>query len=153
MYNKEKLNLPEYSFRYRVSEKHYQIFDVVRKKYVALTPEEWVRQNFVSWLIHEKKYPMGLIAIEKVLMLNELKKRYDVVVYNQKNLPAMLIECKAPNVVVSQKVFDQAARYNLVLKVAFLVVTNGLEHFCCSINLEANTYSFMNNIPDYEYLF
>ncbi|MGD0712375.1 MAG: type I restriction enzyme HsdR N-terminal domain-containing protein, partial [Bacteroidales bacterium] len=111
-----KLNIPEYTFKYRIVNSKQQVFDTVRKKYVALTPEEWVRQNFVSWLIQELKYPASHIAIEKELLLNEMKKRFDVVIFNRDNKPAMLIECKAPEIKITQKTFDQAARYNMVLK-------------------------------------
>jgi len=148
----QKLNLPEYTFKFRIYKSRQQIFDAVRKKYIALTPEEWVRQNFVAWLINERHYPSGLIAIEKELLVNELKKRYDIVVYNNNHLPALLVECKAPFVAVSQKVFDQAARYNLALKVNYLIVTNGLTHYCCYIDMEKGKYSFLKNIPDFNNL-
>jgi hypothetical protein len=148
-----KLNLPEYSFKYRTNNSKQQIFDAVRKKYVALTPEEWVRQNFISWLITELKYPASHIAIEKELLLNEMKKRFDVVVFNKDNKPAMLIECKAPEVKISQKTFEQAARYNMVLKLKYLVVTNGLDHYCCQIDFLENNYSFLESIPAYDKIF
>jgi hypothetical protein len=148
-----KLNLPEFSFRYRIYKEKKQIWDEVRKKYTALTPEEWVRQNFIAWLIREKKYPSGLIAIEKELTLNDLKKRFDVVVYNKSHLPVALIECKAPGVRIVQDVFDQVSRYNIVVQAKYLIVTNGMEHYCCNIDLENSTYSFMDQIPDYNNLF
>jgi hypothetical protein len=148
-----KLNLPEYNFKYRTANSKQQIFDAVRKKYVALTPEEWVRQNFISWLIQELKYPISHIAIERELLLNEMKKRFDVVIFNKDNNPAMLIECKAPDVKISQKTFDQAARYNMVLKLKYLVVTNGLDHYCCQIDFLENRYSFLENIPFYDKIF
>jgi hypothetical protein len=148
-----KLNLPEYNFNFRANNSKQQIFDIVRKKYVALTPEEWVRQNFISWLIQELKYPASHIAIEKELLLNEMKKRFDAVVFNKDNKPAMLIECKAPEVKISQKTFDQAARYNMVLKLKYLVITNGLEHYCCEIDFLENKYSFMEIIPNYDKIF
>ncbi len=149
----QKLNLPEYTFKFRMYRSRQQIFDAVRKKYIAFTPEEWVRQNFVAWLINERHYPSGLIAIEKELLVNELKKRYDIVVYNNNHIPALLVECKAPCVAVSQKVFDQAARYNLALKVSYLIVTNGLIHYCCYIDMENGKYSFLKNIPYFDNLF
>jgi len=149
----QKLNLPDFDFTFRMHGNKKQIWDFVRKKYVSLTNEEWVRQNFVAWLIHEKNYPAGLIAIEKELTLNELKKRYDVVVYNSNHFPAMLIECKAPNIEITQKAFDQASRYNLTVKVNYLLITNGIVHYCCYIDLEKGTYSFMDQIPDYNKLF
>ena len=148
-----KLNLPDYSFRYRTINSKQLIFDIVRKKYVALTPEEWVRQNFISWLIQELKYPASHIAIEKKLLLNELKKRFDAVVFNKDNKPAMLIECKAPEIKITQRTFEQAARYNMVLKLKYLVVTNGLDHYCCEIDFLENNYSFMEIIPNYDKIF
>ncbi len=146
----QKLNLPEYSFRYRINNEKQHVFDFIRKKYVMLTPEEWVRQNFLAWLVNNKHYPAGLIAVEKELKLNELKKRCDIVVYNNCHSPVLLIECKAPGVEITQKVFDQAARYNIVLKVNHLIVTNGMEHYCCFIDFEKETHFFMDEIPDYE---
>jgi hypothetical protein len=149
----QKLNLPEFSFKYRIHKEKKQILDMVRKKYTSLTPEEWVRQNFIAWLIYEKKYPAGLIAVEKELSLNELKKRFDVVIYNKNHIPIAIIECKAPGVKIVQKVFEQASRYNMVVKAKYLIVTNGLEHYCCNIDMENSTYSFMDQIPDYDKLF
>lgn len=149
----QELNLPSYSFKYRVFKGRQQIFDAFRKKYVALTAEEWVRQNFISWMVNDKNYPAGLIAVEKELVLNNMKKRYDIVVFNRESLPALLVECKAPEIKITQKVFDQAARYNLALNVAFLVVTNGLEHYCCAVDIKKGTYSFLEKVPDFENLF
>ncbi|HQH19469.1 MAG TPA: type I restriction enzyme HsdR N-terminal domain-containing protein, partial [Bacteroidales bacterium] len=148
-----KLNLPEYNFSYRLLDNKKQIFDSVRKKYVALTEEEWVRQNFIQWLIQEKKYPSGLIAIEKEFLLNGLKKRYDAVVFNNNHKPAVLVECKAPHIAISQLVFDQAARYNIILKVPYLIITNGQKHFCSLIDFEKETYNFIDHIPEFEKLF
>lgn len=149
----QKLNLPEFNFSYRLFKGKRQIFDVVRKKFVSLTPEEWVRQNFIAWLIQAKKYPAGLIAVEKELSFNNMKKRYDAVIYNNKHVPAMLIECKAPGVSIIQKAFDQAARYNLVVKVRHLIITNGINHYYCSIDFEKGTYAFNDQVPDYDELF
>ncbi|HNW97431.1 MAG TPA: type I restriction enzyme HsdR N-terminal domain-containing protein [Bacteroidales bacterium] len=148
-----QLNLPEYSFRFRQRNDKTQVFDIIRKKYIVLTPEEWVRQNFVAWLIHEKKFPTGLIGIEKEITLNGLKKRYDIVIYNLNHRPEMLIECKAPDIAVSQKVFDQIAIYNMVMHVKYLIVTNGLEHFCCTMDFEKQKYFFLDDIPEYTQLF
>lgn len=149
----QKLNLPEYTFKFNVCNDKQQIFDVVRKKWVVLTEEEWVRQNFVAWLIHVKRCPLGLIAIEKELSLNSLKKRYDIVVYNSQHLPALLVECKAPGINVTQKVFDQAARYNMVLNVNYLVVTNGINHYCCFIDTFNKEFSFIDDVPEHDKLF
>ena len=148
----QESKITEHHFRYKVFKNTKQIFDVVRKKFVTLTPEEWVRQNFLVWLIQELNYPAGLIAVEKELKVNELKKRYDIVVYNLNQKPAMLVECKSSDVQISQKVFDQASRYNLTLKVPYLVVTNGITNYCCYIDIVNENYSFLENIPDYNQL-
>lgn len=149
----QELNLPEFSFNYRLYKGKRQILDIVRKKYVSLTPEEWVRQNFVAWLIQFKKYPSGLIAIEKELLLNNMRKRYDIVVYNSNHIPAMLIECKAPGVPITQKVFDQAARYNMSVKVGHMIITNGIDHYYCTIDSENGSFAFEDQVPEYDKLF
>jgi hypothetical protein len=149
----QKLNLPEFSFRFRKWDDKPQIFDTVRKKYVLLTPEEWVRQNFIAWLIQHKKYPAGLMGIEKEIEIHGLKKRYDAVVFNTNHFPEVLIECKAPEVEITQKVFDQIAIYNMKMQVRYLIVTNGMEHFCCVVDAEKRKYSFLETIPDYADLF
>ncbi|HRW62678.1 MAG TPA: type I restriction enzyme HsdR N-terminal domain-containing protein, partial [Bacteroidales bacterium] len=132
----EKLNLPTYSFNIKFIEQRKYIFDFIRKKYVILTPEEWVRQNFLKYLVEEKKYPASLIAVEKEFKLNNLSKRSDAVIYNKQGTPILIVECKAPEVKIGQNVFDQIARYNMVLNVKLLVVTNGLQHFCCKLDAE-----------------
>ncbi|MFH0864589.1 MAG: type I restriction enzyme HsdR N-terminal domain-containing protein [Bacteroidota bacterium] len=149
----KKLNLPEFDFTFRISESKKQIWDAIRKKYVSLTPEEWVRQNFVAWLVHHKNYPQGLIGIEKEINVNRMKKRFDIIVFNKSHHPEVLIECKAPEVTISQKVFDQIAVYNMAMKVKYLIVTNGMEHFCCTVHHEKQKYSFLAEIPEYENLF
>jgi len=116
---------------------------------VILTPEEWVRQNFLKYLVEEKKYPASLIAVEKEFKLNNLSKRSDAVIYNKQGTPILIVECKAPEVKIGQNVFDQIARYNMVLNVKLLVVTNGLQHFCCKLDAEKDTYCFLKEIPDY----
>lgn len=143
------LNLPEYKFRYKKEFENLLIFDSIRKKYVALTPEEWVRQNFVQFLLNEKKVPASLINIEMSLKYNTLKKRSDIVVFNNSGVPILIVECKSPKVATTQKVFDQIARYNFSLKVKYLIVSNGLEHFCCKIDFENKTYIFLKEIPNY----
>jgi hypothetical protein len=125
----QKLNLPNYKFRLKSSENKTLIFDNLRKKYMVLTPEEWVRQHFVQFLIEEKKYPASLIALEKQLTLNNRKKRTDILVFNKEGNHDIIVECKAPKIKITQATFDQIARYNLKLKANFLVVTNGLDHF------------------------
>lgn len=125
------------------------IFDNLRKKYLVLTPEEWVRQHFVHYLISEKKYPISLIAIEKQLTLNTRKKRTDILVFNQIGTPELIVECKAPSVKITQDTFDQIARYNLKLNANYLIVTNGLTHFYCKMDFKNKTYIFLRDIPAY----
>lgn len=116
---------------------------------MVLTPEEWVRQHIVHYLIEEKKYPYSLIAVEKKLTINNLTKRTDVLVFNTQGLPEIIVECKAPSVKITQDSFDQIARYNLKLKANYLIVTNGLTHYFCKMDLENECYIFLENIPDY----
>tara|TARA_B110000046_G_scaffold186042_1_gene231756 strand:+ start:3635 stop:4078 length:444 start_codon:yes stop_codon:yes gene_type:complete len=146
----QKLNLPTYNFKFKSSENKTLIFDKLRKKYMVLTPEEWVRQHFVCFLIEEKKYPVSLIAIEKQLTINNLKKRSDILVFNTDGKPEIIVECKAPSIKITQAAFDQIARYNLKLKAKYLIVTNGLEHFYCKMDFKKETYIFLKMIPDYK---
>lgn len=145
------LNLPHYEFSVTQS-KPPKIFDFIRKKYVALTPEEWVRQNFLRFLVEEKKYPASLIFLEQTLKVYKMQKRCDAVVYDKKRTPQMIIEFKSPDVALNQKVFDQIARYNITLHVNYLIVSNGLKHFCCLINPESSSYLFLDDIPEYSAL-
>jgi hypothetical protein len=144
-----KLNLPTSNFRLKSSENKTLIFDNLRKKYLVLTPEEWVRQHFVRFLIDYKKYPISLIALEKQLTINNRKKRTDILVFNTLGTPDIIVECKAPSIKITQDTFDQIARYNLKLKANYLIVTNGLEHFYCKMDFENETYIFLREIPDY----
>ncbi|MGB1284524.1 MAG: type I restriction enzyme HsdR N-terminal domain-containing protein [Polaribacter sp.] len=146
----QKLNLPIYNFKLKKNKNKTYIFDIIRKKYIVLTPEEWVRQHFVRFLVDEKKYPISLIAIEKQLTLNNLKKRSDILVFNTQGTPDIIVECKNPSIKITQHTFDQIARYNLTLQANYLVVTNGLEHFYCKMNYEEETYIFLKQIPDYK---
>jgi hypothetical protein len=146
----QKLNLPQYKFKLKNNENKTLIFDKVRKKYFVLTPEEWVRQHYISFLIEEKKYPVSLIAIEKQLTINGLKKRSDILIFNTNGKPEIIVECKAPSVKITQETFDQIARYNLKLKANYLVVTNGLQHIFCKIDTETESYIFLPEIPDYK---
>ena len=146
----ESLNLPTYSFNIKFQEQRKYIFDTLRKKYVLLTPEEWVRQNFLKYLIEEKKYPASLISVEMEFKLNKLSKRSDAVVFDRKGKPVMIIECKATSVKVDQLVFEQIARYNMQLMVNYLIVTNGLNHYCCKIDFENQSYTFLKDIPEYQ---
>ncbi|WP_442265630.1 type I restriction enzyme HsdR N-terminal domain-containing protein [Tenacibaculum sp. ZS6-P6] len=146
----QKLNLPSYTFNIKSNEKHYLIFDEIRKKYIVLTPEEWVRQHFVQFLIQEKNYPTSLIAIEKQLTINNLKKRSDILIFSSDGTPDIIVECKAPSVKITQDTFDQIARYNLKLNAKYLIVTNGLEHYYCMMNSEDENYIFLRDIPTYK---
>ncbi|WP_299007365.1 type I restriction enzyme HsdR N-terminal domain-containing protein [uncultured Tenacibaculum sp.] len=146
----QKLNLPSYTFKLKSNENKTLIFDNLRKKYVVLTPEEWVRQHFVQWLIQERNYPVSLIAIEKQLVINNLKKRTDIVVFTSDGHPNIIVECKAPHIKINQDTFDQIARYNLKLDADYLIVTNGLQHFFCMLDKENETYVFLRDIPEYK---
>ena len=145
----EELNLPSYPFKLKNSNNCTQIFDSVRRKYVALTPEEWVRQHFLQYLILEKKFPASLITLEASLRYNQLQKRADVLVYDKSGNPFLMVECKASTVKITQDTFDQIARYNKVFKVKYLIVTNGLTHFCCLMDYSTNTYCYLDEIPTY----
>ncbi|MBL4593042.1 MAG: type I restriction enzyme HsdR N-terminal domain-containing protein [Flavobacteriales bacterium] len=148
----EKLNLPQYPIKLKEEGGVKYIFDSIRKKYLVLLPEEWVRQNFIQYLINDKNYAASLIAIEKGLKLNELQKRADIVIYNNQAQPIVLVECKAPKVKINQEVFEQVARYNMVFKVPYLVVTNGIEHYCAKVDFQKNSFEFLEEIPDYSEL-
>jgi len=145
----QKLNFPEYLFRFKNSENKVAIFDEIRKKFIVLTPEEWVRQHVVKYLLKEKMYPTSHINIEKVIKINSLTKRYDVVVFQPDGKIHLLVECKAPEVPISQTVFDQIARYNMTLNASYLMVTNGLNHYFCQIDSEQEQYTFLRDLPDY----
>jgi len=145
----DQLNFPSYGFRFKSSENKVQIFDVIRKKFVVLQPEEWVRQHALHYLIFDKGYPKDHINVEKQLTVNELRKRYDIVVYNTDGSIHLLVECKAPKIRVTQQTFDQIAQYNLQLKATYLMVTNGLEHFYCQMDYEEEKYIFLRHIPDF----
>ncbi len=145
----ENINFPSYHFRLKSSENKVLIFDVIRKKFVVLQPEEWVRQHVVHYLIHDKNYPISLINVEKQLRIHTLLKRYDIVVFNPDGSIAILVECKAPTTRISKTVFDQVARYNLDLKATFLMVTNGIAHFYCQMDYENASYSFLRELPSY----
>lgn len=145
----QKLNLPEHNFRFKKEEGKACIFDDFRKKYVVLTPEEWVRQNFLMFLVNDLDFPKSLISVEAGLELFKTKKRTDIVVYDKQGVPLLIVECKAPEVAINEKVFDQIVRYNMALQVNYLVVTNGLNHYCCRLDYEKNSYNFLKSIPNY----
>lgn len=146
------LNLPQYAIKVTKRNGKTFIFDELRKKHIALTPEEWVRQHFVHFLLEHKGYPIGLIANEVSLNLNGTDKRCDSVVYDRQMRPRMIIEYKAPHINITQKVFNQISRYNMVLHVDYLIVSNGMQHYCCRMDYPSNSYRFLKEIPDYQEL-
>ena len=146
----QKLNFPTYSFRLKNRENKRLIFDDIRKKFMVLQPEEWVRQHCVRFLIEEKQYPKSLINVEKELKVNGLNKRYDIVIYNSDGSIHLIVECKSPKITINQDAFDQIARYNLTLNASYLMVTNGINHYYCKIDSETECYQFLKDIPDYK---
>jgi len=144
-----KLNLPNAELKIKLVEETTQVFDEVRKKYFKLTHEEWVRQNFIHYLKKDKNYPFGLMGVEKMVKYNSLKTRADILIYNREGMPSVIVECKAPNVEITQDAFNQIAKYNYKLRVKYLVVTNGLKHFCCDMDYENNKITFLEEIPEY----
>ncbi|MEZ4803549.1 MAG: type I restriction enzyme HsdR N-terminal domain-containing protein [Gelidibacter sp.] len=145
----QKLNFPPYEFRFKNSENKISIFDSIRKRFVILQPEEWVRQHCVEFLWKEKMYPKTLINVEKELLVKGLKKRYDIVVFNPNGSIHLIVECKAPNIGINQETFDQIARYNLSLNASYLMVTNGINHYYCQMDFENERYQFLKDIPHY----
>ena len=145
----QKLNFPAYNFRQKKIGDKLHIYDEIRKKYVCLTPEEWVRQNMIKFLMNEKGYSPGLIGVEVTIKMNRVVKRADIVAYNREGAPCLIVECKSPGTKITQDVFDQIARYNMQLHVNYLIITNGLEHYCCKLDYNNNSYSFLKDIPDY----
>ena len=148
----EPLNLPTYFFSIKEENGKKYIFDEIRRRFVSLSPEEWVRQHIIRFLTEDKQYPKQLLSVEKGFTRNRLARRYDLLVYSRAGLPVMIVECKAPLVEISQKVFDQATRYNEKYKAPYLLVTNGRKHFCCRVDLSRKTYAFLSDIPTYEAL-
>ena len=146
------LNLPAFDAKIAARNGKNVIFDVIRRRYVALTPEEWVRQHFVHFLLAHKGYPQEHMANEVQVQLNGTKKRCDTVLYRRDLTARMIVEYKAPEIEITQKVFDQITRYNMVLKVDYLIVSNGLQHYCCRIDYEHNSYTFLQDIPEYQNL-
>jgi hypothetical protein len=145
----QKLDFPTYSFRFKNSEKKISIFDEIRKKFIILQPEEWVRQHCVHYLIQEKKYPKSLINVEKELTVNNLRKRYDIVIYNTDGSIHLIVECKSYKIKINQNAFDQIARYNLELNATYLMVTNGINHYYCEMDYENERYAFLKDIPNF----
>ncbi len=143
------LNLPSFAVKIQQRNGKNLIFDPLRRKYVALTPEEWVRQHFTHFLTDHKGYPKGLLANEIQLDLNGTKKRCDTVLFNKDLSARMIVEYKAPHIAITQAVFDQITRYNMILKVDYLIVSNGINHYCCKIDYQSMSYSFLPDIPSY----
>ncbi len=149
----KELKLPAYSYRFKSdSNGKALIFDDIRRKFVALTPEEWVRQHFINYLVSERGYPRGLIAVEVMFRINKLVRRADILVYDRQGRPLLLVECKAPEVKMSAAVFDQIVSYNIKFRLRYIVVTNGMEHYACSTDPEKGLWSFLNSIPFYDEL-
>lgn len=146
----QKLNLPSFDYKVKKDEGKIWIFDIIRKKFVILTSEEWVRQHFLNYLIAEMNYPKSLLKIESGLMYNTLRKRSDIQVYNREGKAWMIIECKAPDQKITQQTIKQVAAYNATLKTKYVAVTNGLTHFCYKINWDDNETVFLDAIPPYE---
>lgn len=145
-----QLTLPPYQIRVKETHGRKQIFDILRRKYVALTPEEWVRQHFIHYLVEHKNYPSSLLANEVSLQIGEKRMRADSVLYDNQLYPRMIIEYKAPNITLTQKVFDQITVYNLLLHVDYLIVSNGMTTYICKMDYEKQTYKFLEAIPNYE---
>ena len=144
----QSLNLPTYSFKIKSEGDRKFIFDRFRKKYVVLTPEEWVRQHLALFLVNEKSFPAGRIVVEKTLKFNKMERRCDLLVYGDSS-PSLIVECKAPEVKISQNVFDQIAVYNLEFRVKYLVVSNGIDHYCCKVDFQSGEIQFLKDIPEY----
>ena len=144
-----QLNLPNAVLKTKLVEGTTQVFDAVRKKYLALTPEEWVRQHFIHYLNSEKKYPLGLMGVEQMVKYNGQSTRADIVLYTTEGKPNMIVECKAPMLKITQDAFNQIAKYNFKLRVDFLVVTNGMQHFCCAMDYVNNKITFLEEIPNF----
>ena len=146
------LNLPEYPLKVKKNGSRLSVFDRLRKRYVALTPEEWVRQHFVEFLIEVKQFPAALMANEVSLTQNGIKRRCDTLVADREGKSLVIVEYKAPEIEITQQVFDQIVRYNMVFRARYLMVSNGMAHYCCQIDYENNTYSFLSEIPCYDEL-
>ena len=149
LYPMQQLNFPRYSFRFKNRENKSLIFDEVRKKFVVLTPEEWVRQNCLKYLVEELDYPLSLINVEKQIKVHQTSKRYDIVVFNPNGSIHLVVECKAPAVEITQETFDQIARYNFTLDASYLMVSNGLNHYYCTMDYEEKRYHFLRELPRY----
>ena len=145
----QKLKLPSYSFRIVEKNNTREIYDEIRRKWIRLTPEEWVRQNFIHFLEKEKKFPKSLMAIERKVLINGLSQRFDLLVFDRKGNPLLIAEFKSPDVLINQTTFDQASRYNSGLKAPFFLISNGMVHFVCKLDFENRTTRYISEIPDY----
>lgn len=145
-----KLNLPEINCNIRKNAGKFEVFDIIRKKYIQLTPEEWVRQHLVHFLIYDLKYPKSLIKVESGLTYNRLKKRSDILVYNREAKPFLVVECKSFDVPVNQSTLDQVSVYNSQLGARYAAISNGLKHYCCEFDLEKGTRMFLDSFPEYK---
>lgn len=143
------LNLPPFDIKVKKVNGKLVVFDQLRRKFIALTPEEWVRQHFINYLTTEKGYSYSLIANEIQINLNNQKRRCDSVVYDKDLRPIVIVEYKAPDVNITQDVFDQIVRYNIVLKVKYLIVSNGVNHYCCKIDYTTQSFEYLSDIPHY----
>ena len=146
----EQLQFPAYSFRLKNSKNKLHIFCSIRKKFLILTPEEWVRQHVIAFLIETKNYPKSLINVERQIQIGPVSKRYDIVIYKSDGTLQLIVECKAPKVAITQETFDQIARYNLGLQADLLMVTNGLSHYYCTLDYEHSCYYFLKDLPSFE---
>lgn len=144
------LNFPDFELKYKDTEGQRYIFDIIRKKFVVAGPEEIVRQHLVHFLIQHRSYPKNLINVEKKVQLGQLNRRTDLVVFNRAGNPLLIGECKAPQVPITQKAFEQIGQYNLALKVEWLLITNGLNHFCCKVDLKEKSFRFVDDLPVYK---
>ena len=144
-----ELNLPSFDIRLQRDDEGVKIFDRLRKKFIILTPEEWVRQHFVNYLINHKGFPESLMANEIGITLNGTRRRCDTVVFDKHGSPMVIVEYKASPIVISQSTFDQIVRYNMVLHARYLIVSNGMNHYCCRIDYDNMSYDFLKEVPDY----
>ena len=145
----QKLNLPAYQFKLKNELGKQFIFDSIRKKYVVLTPEEWVRQHFIQYLIHEKKYPEALMAVEKKIVVNGQPQRFDLLIYQRNGQPLLIAEFKSPQVKITQETFDQVVRYNMALRVLHVVVSNGMQHYACEMDNIKKSFTYLREIPQF----
>jgi predicted type IV restriction endonuclease len=146
----KSLNLPKYACKIKRDNDGEKIFDPFRSRYVALTPEEWVRQHFLNYMVTVLGYSPGLIKVEASFRLNSMLRRADILVYSRSGTPALIVECKAPEVKISQAVFDQIINYNFNYGVRYLIVTNGIKHYAAEVDTEEKKFCFMKKMPEFE---